>query len=221
MKKVNHIPMFLALKQSIVDLDTSKAVNLAKEVVEEGIDPVEAIESGYVQGLSTVGERFQRGESFLPELMAAAKIMEEILKILEPEIKKSKKTKKTLSRIVIGTAEGDVHDIGKNIVASMFFANGFEVFDLGRDVPIGDFIDKAQEVRAEIIACSALLSTTMPAQDRLIKTLISQGLRKCVKVMVGGAPVDQDWAKSIGADGYGENAVEAVSVAKNLLNIST
>lgn len=213
--------MFFALKQSITNLEVSKAANLAKEVVEKGIDPVEAIESGYVQGLSIVGERFQRGQLFLPELMAAAKAMQEALKILEPEIKKKKKTKKILGRIVIGTVEGDLHDIGKNIVAAMFFANGFEVFDLGRNVPAGSFIDKAQDVGADIIACSALLSTTMPAQARVIKILISQGVRKRVKVMLGGAPVTQDWAKSVGADGYAENAVEAVSVAKELLNIDT
>ena len=213
--------MFLALRQSIMDLDAPKASDLAKEVVEKGVDPLEAIESGYIRGLGVVGERFQRGELFLPELMAAAKAMEGALKILEPELKKKKRTRKTLGHIVIGTVEGDLHDIGKNIVAAMFFANGFEVFDLGRDVSVGSFIDKAQEVGADIIACSALLSTTMPAQARVIKRLTSHELRKRVKVMVGGAPVTQDWAKSVGADGYAENAIEAVSVAKKLLNIST
>lgn len=213
--------MFFALKQSIIDLDGSKAVNLAKEVVEKGIDPVKAIESGYAQGLSIVGDRFEVGELFLPELMAAAKAMEDVLRILEPEIEKKKKTKKTLGRVVIGTVEGDIHEIGKNIVAAMFFANGFEVFDLGKDVPAGSFIGKAQEVGADIIACSALLSTTMAMQVRVIEKLTSQGIRNRVKIMVGGAPVTEDWAKSIGADGYAENAVKAVSIAKNLLNIGT
>ncbi len=208
--------MFAPFRQSILDLDPAKAAELAGQVVKEDIDLVQVIERGYAQGLHTIGEKFEQGEAFLPELMRAAEAMKEAMRILEPELKKRGKARKTLGRIVIGTIEGDLHDIGKNIVAAMFTATGFEVYDLGRNVSMESFIGKVKEVQAHILACSALLTVTMPAQDRLIKRLASEGVRDKIKVMVGGAPVSEAWAKSIGADGYAENAVGAVSVAKRL-----
>jgi len=153
-------------------------------------------------------------------LVAAAEASKKALnEILEPRIVKAKAERKSLGKIVIGTVAGDIHDIGKNIVASMLFAAGFEVHDLGKDVPVSEFIKKEKEVKANIVASSALLSTTLPVQHEIVKALVAEGLRDKVKVIVGGAPVTEEWVKEIGADGFGENAVEAVNVTKKVLNI--
>ncbi len=189
------------------------AVNKAKD---EGIAPAEIIEKGLAAGMNTVGIMFERGKLFLPHVMMAAGAMEAGVKILEADMPKDA-AKKKLAVIVNGTVEGDVHDIGKSIVSTMLQSSGFEVHDLGRDVPLQDFIDKVKETGASMVGMSALMTTTLPGQREVIEMLKEQGLRDKVKVMVGGAPATQNWADKIGADCYAENASEAVARAKELL----
>jgi len=186
-----------------------------------GVDPVTIIEKGLTRGLNIVGEKFQKGEMFLTDLISAAEPVQTIVKeVVEPQILKSKQVRKSLGKIVLGTVEGDIHDIGKTIVGAMLFSAGFEVHDIGKDVPVTEFIKKVKEVKADIVGASALLSTSLPAQRKLIEALVTEGMRTNVKVMVGGAPVTNEWAQEIGADGYGADAVEAVIVAKQLLGVS-
>ena len=204
---------------AIQAFDPDKVMDATKKALDAGIDPLKIIEQGITKGLAIVGERFGCGELFLMHLVAAAEASKAALKEIEPRIVKGKGERKTFGKVVIGTVAGDIHDIGKNIVAAMLFAGGFEVYDLGKDIPINQFIDKSKEVNANIIASSALLSTTMPVQREIVKALESSGLRNTVKVMVGGAPVTKDWAKEIGADSFAENAIEGVNQAKRLLDV--
>ncbi len=205
------------LAESVIDGDEDRAREFAKKAVDAGIDPLTAIKEGLMSGMKVVGDRFSRLEIFLPEVLLAADAMKAALEILEPLIVKEEREKLTLGKVVIGTVQGDIHDIGKNIVAMLLKANGFEVYDLGRDVPIDEFINKAEEVGADIIAISTLLSTSMPYMEDVIRLLKDRGLREKYKVMVGGGPVTREFAEEIGADGYGDNAEEAVEVAKKLL----
>ncbi len=205
------------LAESVIDGDEDRAREFAKKAVDAGIDPLTAIKEGLMNGMKVVGDRFARLEIFLPEVLLAADAMKAALEILEPLIVKEEREKLTLGKVVIGTVQGDIHDIGKNIVAMLLKANGFEVYDLGRDVPIDEFINKAEEVGADIIAISTLLSTSMPYMEDVIRLLKDRGLREKYKVMVGGGPVTREFAEEIGADGYGDNAEEAVEVAKRLL----
>lgn len=208
--------IFSDLKLGIIDLDELKVKGLTNRVVTEGMDFLRAIE-WCAEGLREIGTRFEKGEMFLPELMKSGQIMKGVISILEPEMKKKGNQKETLGLVVIGTIQGDVHDIGKNIVTTMLLMGGFEVYDLGKDVPISRFVEKAKKVRADIVAASALLSTTMVYQRDLINAFITDGSRERVKILVGGAPVTPDWVEKIGADGYGENAVEGVRIAKRLM----
>jgi len=208
------------MKNAVVNFDVERAVESAKRALEMGIDPVEAIDKGLTKGLRIIGEKFEKGELFLMHIVAAAETAKRAIdEVLQPEILKRKTERKVLGKVVIGTAAGDIHDIGKNLVAVMLFIAGFEVFDLGRDVPVGEFIKKAKDVNADIVATSALLSTTLLVQQEIIEALKEAGIRDKVKVMVGGAPVTQEWAERIGADGYGADAIEAVGVAKRLLGL--
>jgi dimethylamine corrinoid protein len=188
------------------------AVEKAKEVME----PAEIIEKGLAAGMNQVGVLFERGKLFLPHVMMAADAMSAGVKILEADMPAGAQTKK-LGVIVNGTVEGDVHDIGKSIVSTMLQSAGFEVYDIGRDVPIKQFIEKAKEVNANMIGISALMTTTLQGQRDVIELLKEEGLRDKIKVMVGGAPATQAWADKIGADCYAENASEAVAKAKELL----
>jgi len=167
-------------------------------------------------GMTEVGVKFERGKLFLPHVMAAAEAMTAGVKIIEPDLPKSE-TGKKLAVIVTGTVEGDVHDIGKSIVSTMLQCSGYEVHDLGRDVPTKNFIDTIKAKNANMVGLSALMTTSMQTQKEVIEVLKEQGLREKVKVMVGGAPATQAWADKIGADGYGENAGEAVRKATALL----
>jgi len=204
------------LKEVVINYDVDGAVKVAQEVIETGFDPLKAIEEGLAAGLKVVGDRFGSGEIFLPMLMISAEAAKKALAILEPVVAKGK-SRKVLGKVVIGTAEGDIHDIGKSIVAAMLTANGFEVHDMGCDVPTSKFIEKVKEVNPDVIGMSALLTTTMPRMTELIDALKKEGLREKVKVIVGGAPVSAAWAEQIGADAYGEDAMAAVDVVKNLL----
>jgi trimethylamine corrinoid protein len=200
--------------KSIIDADKAKAEELAKSAIAAGMDPLEVINEGFSVGIAKVGDLFGRGELFLPELILSAEAMKVATDILNAALPKGAKKR---GKVVMGTAQGDIHDIGKSMVVSFLQANGFEVYDVGRDVEMQKFIDKAQEVDADIIGMSALLTTTMSGQKTLIEELKKAGLRDRFKVMVGGAPATQRWADRIGADAYGVDAADAAEKAMKLL----
>jgi corrinoid protein of di/trimethylamine methyltransferase len=210
--------LFLEMKDAVLEGEIELAGELAKKAVAMDIHPLEAIENGFTPGINEVGENFENGDMFLPELVAAAEAMKAALAILEPVLVEKQAKRKILGRVVIGTMLHDIHDIGKDMVASMLTAAGFEVFNLGVNVPSQTFVEKVKELKPQILGLSALLTTTMPEQELVIKALQAQGLRQGVKVMVGGAPVNQGWSDSIGADGFAENAIEAVKLAKELVS---
>ena len=188
----------------------------AVEKAKAELPPEEIIEKGLSAGMNQVGVLFERGKLFLPHVMIAADAMSAGVKLLEENMPEGSQEKK-LGVIVNGTVEGDVHDIGKSIVSTMLQSAGFEVYDLGRDVPVRNFIEKAKEVNADMIGISALMTTTLQGQREVIDLLKEEGIRNKIKVMVGGAPATQAWADKIGADCYAENASEAVAKAKELL----
>jgi trimethylamine corrinoid protein len=204
------------MAESIIEGNKEAAENLARQALAEKLDVEEVIEKGYIPGIQKVGDLWEKGEYFLPELITSADCMKSAVSVLKPALEASQMKTFSRGKIVIGTVEGDIHDIGKNLVASMLSANGFDVIDLGADVKLEAFIDKALETRADFICLSALLTTTMLGQRRLIELLHERGLRRKFKVLVGGAPVSQKWATDIGADGYGENAPTAVKLAKEI-----
>lgn len=206
------------LMMAVVNYEVEGAVEAAEEALEAGVDPVTAIEEGLARGVRIVGDKFGAGEVFLPELMIAVEAMKQAMAILEPAITSSSKTaKKPLGKVMIGTIEGDIHDIGKSIVGAMLTVAGFEVIDLGMDVPVEKFISKTREVEPDIIGMSALMTTTMLKMKEVIKALRKEGLRKKVKVIIGGAPTSAEWAEEIGADGHGGDAMEAVEVTRKLI----
>ncbi len=208
--------MFKELSDAIVSCKKDAVIATVEKARDEGIPPAEIIEKGLAAGMNEVGVLFERGKLFLPHVMMAAGAMEAGVALLEKDMPKDVASKK-LGIIVNGTVEGDVHDIGKSIVSTMLQSAGFEVHDIGRDVPLQDFIDKAKETSANMIGMSALMTTTLPGQKDVIEMLKEQGMRDNVKVMVGGAPATEAWATKIGADCYAENASEAVAKAKELL----
>jgi trimethylamine corrinoid protein len=204
------------MTRSIIEGDKALAERLAGEAVAQGLDLNSVIEKGFVPGIQKVGDLWERGEYFLPELITSAECMKAAMGVLQPELEKANIQARSLGKIVIGTIEGDIHDIGKNLVASMLGANGFEVVDLGADVKLDRFIAAAQEEDADFICVSALLTTTMLQQKTLVAKLEEEGLSDRFKVMVGGAPVNRQWARDIGAHGYAENAMTAVQAVKEL-----
>jgi corrinoid protein of di/trimethylamine methyltransferase len=212
--------LFKKMAQSIIDGDMDVSVELAKQAITENIDPIQAITEGYVVGVNTVGDAFAAGDAFLPELVMAGEAMKAAVTTLEPEMAKRGTERKMLGKVVLATVEGDIHEIGKSLVGTMLTASGFQVFDMGVDVSSTKLIEKVKEVDADILAMSALLTTTMVKQKEVIDLLDSEGLRRKVKVMVGGAPVTRDWVQRIEADGYSEDAIGAVKVAKDLMGIS-
>jgi len=208
---------FESMKQSIIDGDPDRAKELAQRALAEGINPLEAINRGFVPGLNAVGEQFEQGEMFLPDLVLAGEAMKAATAVLEPKLEKAGARRETLGKVVLGTVKGDIHEIGKTLVGIMLTASGFEVFDLGVDVPFENFAVKARELDADIIGVSALLTTTMTGQKGVIEALQRHRLLPRVKIMIGGAPVTQSWANEIGADGYGKDALAAVALAKRLM----
>jgi len=206
-----------SLFNAVLTFDSDAAADAARAAVALNIDLVKAIEEGLAKGLREVGDRFERGELWLPHLMLGAEAMEAAIKVLEEHIPREELETISRGTVVIGTVEGDIHDLGLRIVASMLRANGFKVYDLGCDTRSLDFIEKAKEVRADIIALSSLMTTTMPFMKDLIEALESMGLRDQYRVLVGGGPVTEEWARTIGADGYGRDAAEAVKAAKELI----
>ena len=211
--------LFKAMAQSVIEGDADQAGALAQQALAQGIAPLDAINQGFVLGVNEVGKQYGCGDMFLPDLVMAGEAMKAAVAVLEPEMQRTGAQRKMLGKVVLGTVKGDIHEIGKTLVGTMLTANGFQVFVLGTDVPTPKFIEKAREVNADIVGLSALLTTTMTAQRDVIEALKEGGLKSKVKVMVGGAPVTRSWATEIGAEGYSEDAIGAVAVAKQLMGL--
>jgi corrinoid protein of di/trimethylamine methyltransferase len=209
--------LYERMAEAIVAGDADAAAALARRALDEKLDLQDVIDKGYIAGMRRVGALWESGDYFLPELITSAACMKAAMAVLKPALESSSAGGPTPRRIVIGTIEGDIHDIGKNLVSSMLSANGFDVVDLGADVKPDRFIDTAVDVGADLIGLSALLTTTMLGHRRVIERLRERGLRDRFRVLVGGAPVNRAWAEEIGADGYGENAVAAVALAGELV----
>ncbi|NIQ39364.1 MAG: dimethylamine corrinoid protein 3 [Proteobacteria bacterium] len=207
--------IFEGAQKAVLESDTNRAMELAKRGLAEGIDPIELMNMGFIPGINKVGDLFGVGKLFLPELIKSADVMQKVTEIINAALPTEQAKGK--GKIVIGTVEGDIHDIGKTIVVSLFKANGFEVYDLGRDVPIPRFIEEADKVGADIIGSSALLTTTMEGQKRLEQELKKADLKTKYKTIVGGAPVTQRWADRIGADAFAEDAADGIRKARKLL----
>lgn len=205
------------IAESVIEGTPETVVALTRQALEMGLEPMEIINQGLVPRMDIVGEKFSRGEFFLPHLLIAAKGMQNAMDLLEPELVARQQSVRSVGTVVIGTVQGDIHEIGKSLVGTMLSANGFKVHDLGVDVSIENFVAKIEETGANIVGLSALLTTTMGGQREVIEALVEAGLRDRVKVLVGGAPVSQSWANEIGADGYAEDAMGAVQVAQELL----
>ena len=209
--------IYEAAIEAIVKGDAALAAEMAKKGLSDGIDPLELLNQGFIPGINKVGDLFDVGTLFIPELIISAKAMQTAADIINAAIPEN--DRQVQGRFLIGTVEGDVHDIGKTIVVSLLKASGFEVKDLGRDVSTDRFIKEADDFKADIIGTSSLLTTTMPAQQKLEEALKKAGLKERYKTMVGGAPVTQRWANKIGADAFAENASSCVRLAKELLGL--
>ena len=210
--------IFEDLKEAIIQTDEDKAVKTANDLIAQGIDPLEGINKGLSPGMIVIGDKFNQGECYLPELIRAGNTFNAAIKVLEPEIKKRGEEKSRTGVVVLGTVKGDIHNIGKDILAMLLKTRGFEVHNLGEDVSMSTFVNKAEELDADIIGMSSLLTTTMPAQKEVVDLLEEKGIREKYNVMVGGGPVNQEWADEIGADGYTDTAEEAVRMAAELVS---
>ncbi|MEM2704208.1 MAG: corrinoid protein [Candidatus Bathyarchaeia archaeon] len=204
------------LRKVILEGDAEKTKELAQKSFELGIDPLKAIES-MADGVKEVGEKFGKGEVFLADLILAGEAMKAGISVLLPKIRAAKKERKFIGRVVIGTVKGDIHSIGKDIVATLLEAEGFEVINLGEDVPTEKFVEAVKHYKPDILGLSSLLTATMPMQKEVIDALVKEGLRSQVKVLIGGGPTTNEWAKEIGADGWAGDAVRAVELAKSVM----
>ncbi len=204
-----------AMCKSVVDGDIEEARALARAAADSDADLLQAIEQGFAAGIRQVGELWEEGEYFLPELVQGAEAMKAAMSVLNPAMAAGRGAAEPRGRIVIGTVHGDLHDIGKTLVATLLEAHGYEVHDLGNDVPVTEFMGKAREVNADLLAASALLTTTMPVQGALVEAVAEAGLSEQITVIVGGSPTTEAWAKSIGA-AFAENAQRAVDVVGKL-----
>jgi len=213
---LNDRALLEKLSEYVKKGDVEATRNAAEEVVRCGIDPLTAIEEGMGPGVRDVGAMFGKGEVFLPDLIMSAEAMKAGLEILKPKIPKGKE-RTTNGRIVIGTVKGDIHYIGKSIVASMLEANGFEVYDIREDVDVEKFIQKVREVDADILGMSSLMTTTMPEMEKVMGALVKTGLRETIKVIVGGAPITEDFVQRLGADALGGDAQMAVERVRELM----
>ncbi len=209
--------LFERMAEAVVKGDDSLCVVLARQAMDEGLDPFQAMDEGFARGMHIIGEQFARLDCFLPEVMLASGAMNAAIDVLKPHLL-GQEGRKPRGSIVIGTIQGDLHDLGKNIVKIMLQAGGFTVHDLGNDVPVRELIDEAEKVDADIIAASAILTTTMAHMPDIAAILEELGLRDNYKVMLGGAPVIREWAMQVGADGYGEDAKEAMDTAGRLMD---
>lgn len=206
------------LAQAVVDGEDEIAIETAKAALEAGLDPLECINNGLTEGMNRVGELFASGEYYLPDLIIGGEAMKAAMNVLEPALLDTQE-REVLGKVVIGTVQGDLHEIGKTLVATLLTANGFQVTDIGADKSPIDFMNAAIELDADIVGASALLTTTMVVQGQIVEALDDAGLRDKVKVIVGGAPVDQSWADQIGADAYGKDAISSVAIAKKLMGL--
>jgi trimethylamine corrinoid protein len=202
--------------QSILDTDDEAAKEIARQSLEDGMDPLDMINKGFSAGIRKMGDLFDRGEVFLPELLIASDAMTAAVEILEAALPEDKQQEK-LGVIVIGTVEGDIHDIGKGIIVTMLRVHGYEVHDLGRDVPIDEFVNKARELSADVVGSSAMMTTTQIGQRKLEEALKQAGLRDKVKTMVGGAVATDHWARRIGADFFGETPQDTIDKLREIL----
>ncbi len=205
------------LQQAVIEGEPEDAEKFAKQALDQKVDPLECINKGLMPGIQKVGELFSTGEYFLPELIIGADAMKAALDILEPALVGGQE-RSVVGRVVLGTVEGDLHEIGKTLVGTMLTANGFKVTDIGVDQTSEAFVQAIQENKADIVGASALLTTTMLQQKKLIEALENAGIRDKVKVMIGGAPVTDRYAKEIGADGYAEDAISSVDIAYRLMD---
>jgi corrinoid protein of di/trimethylamine methyltransferase len=209
--------LFESLTRAVVEGEEEEAVALVNQALEQGVDPLACINEGLMKGIEEVGERFSDGSYFLPELIMGADAMKAALEILEPKLVAGDR-RAVVGKVVLGTVAGDQHEIGKTLVGTMLTANGFQVIDIGVDMKADDFVAAIEESGANIVGASALLTTTLLELKRLIDSITEAGLREKVKVMIGGAPVTQDFADDIGADGYADDAIAAVEVARKLVD---
>jgi corrinoid protein of di/trimethylamine methyltransferase len=209
------------LKQALIGADRDAAIGAAQRLVDAGVDPKSILEDGMAVAMFDLGEMWKRGEVFLPEVVASASVFKQCNEIVEPVLLAQRQPGDARAALVIlCTVKGDLHDLGKNMVAAMLRTSGFEVLDLGKDTPADKIIAAINEKEPAIVGMSALLTTTVPYQETVIKKLVAAGIRDKVKVMVGGAPVTPEWAEKIGADGYANNAPEAVEVARKLVGLA-
>jgi 5-methyltetrahydrofolate--homocysteine methyltransferase len=205
------------LAQSVEDGEPEDAVALAEQALNNGLDPLLCINQGLTPGITRVGDSFSRGDAFLPDLILSGKAMKSALEILEPALLENQE-REVAGRVVLGTVKGDMHEIGKTLVGTMLTANGFQVTDIGIDKSADEFIEAIVENKADLVGMSALLTTTMREQQTIINAITEAGLRDQVKVMVGGAPITQEWAQQIGADGYAEDAISTIDLAYRLVD---
>jgi len=206
------------IKEAVVKGEKGKIVILVTQALKSGVSPFDLFD-WLIEAIGIVGDRFGKGELFLPELVLSANVMQAGVKIIKKKLLKQKIEMKSLGKIVIGTSAGDIHDIGKSIVSLMFEVSGFEVIDLGVNVPTERFVRSVKESGPDIVGVSSLLTTTMVKQKEVVKVLKKMNIRKRPLLFVGGAPVNEEWAKKIGADGYAPDAIEAVKIAKEKLKI--
>lgn len=205
------------LKSAVMEGDSEKSLEFAKKALESGISPLDAITKGLAKGVKMVGDLFSEGEVFLVELVMAGDAMKAGMSVLLPVIRESKTEMVSEGKVVIGTVQGDIHSIGKDIVGTLLEAEGFEVLNIGEDVSTETFVDKVREHKPDVLGLSSLLTATLPAQKDVIEKLKAAGLRKDVKVIIGGAPTTQEWSNEIEADGWAGDAVSAVGLVKKLL----
>ena len=208
------------LKRALIVADRDLALAAVQRLVDTGTDPTVILESGMAVAMFDLGEMWKRGEVFLPEVVASAEVFKQCNAIVEPILLASKAAGDRGALVLMATVKGDLHDLGKNMVGAMLRTSGFEVHDMGKDVAADRIIASIRELNPRIVGLSALLTTTVPYQEVVIKALVREGLREDVKVMVGGAPVTPEWAEKIGADGYANNAPEAVEIARKLVGVA-
>ncbi len=209
--------LLMQIMTSLVEGEPEATIDLTRQAIEANMEPLTIIDDGLMPGMDIVGDRFQTGEYFLPHLIVAASGMKGAMKLLEPELQARHQALESTGTVVIGSVAGDIHEIGKSLVGTMMSASGFQVHDLGVDVSVDAFISKIKETGANLLGLSALLTTTMTIQHKVIMALKEAGIRDQVKVIIGGAPISQEWADTIGADGYADDAVGAVELAKRLV----
>jgi corrinoid protein of di/trimethylamine methyltransferase len=205
------------IRDSLADMQDDQVLPLVEQALANGIAPIAIIERGLRAGMDIVGTRFEAGEEFLPGLLLSARIMQDAVRVLQPHLEAGQASSPPAGRVVIGTVAGDLHDIGKNLVMIMLQLANFEVHDLGVNVPSARFLEAVQTLRPQVLAMSSLISTAVGSQKAVIDDLVRAELRGRVKVIVGGAAVTPEWAQRIGADGYSDNAVDAVKVVRQLV----